>query len=220
VEEGDGPRALLGDDPGFFEEEESPMVELSQKLSSWGSSMKNFWRKMPTAIRGEEPGGEEFLCRLRKKARAQILQSKFPDFHKGTMMEIIERARQDRQLIFFYVQDHKSPMSRDIEETMLTDEQVLEFVKEMIPFGLNIHTSHGKQVCSQLSVGAVPHISILRIDQESKVRIQSVLEGKDIKAESLVKELEHCLSKHRAEREEEKKEEELKENELLSEQLA
>lgn len=59
---------------------------ISNKVSSFGSSLKSFWSKMPTAIRGETPGGEEFITKfygkIKTKDRTGVV------FHKGLFMEI------------------------------------------------------------------------------------------------------------------------------------
>ena len=37
---------------------------MTKKLTNFGSSFKSFWSKMPTSIRGENPGGEEFISKF------------------------------------------------------------------------------------------------------------------------------------------------------------
>ena len=112
--------------------------------------------------------------------------------------------------MFLYLADHKSVVGEQVEREILEEEEVLVELEKMVCYGLNIHTKHGKEVSSRMEAKAIPHIAIIKIDDEGKALIQSVLEGKDVTHESVLKELWFVIQ-NLEKVEEEKKEEEISE---------
>jgi hypothetical protein len=89
----------------------------------------------------------------------------------------------------------------DIE--ILPDSDILNLINsEFIPFGLSVHTLHGKQISRQIEAKCVPHVSLIRLKDDAPVLI-SVLEGKEeITIESLMQELTKAVEDYNNEKQE------------------
>ena len=90
--------------------------KINEKLTSISTSFRSLWNKVPTFFRGEQPGGEEFISRFLKLKGMKELYSdgivrQTPNFQTGLFMEIIERAKDEIKMIFFYLHDHTSKKS-------------------------------------------------------------------------------------------------------------
>ncbi len=71
------------------------------------------WKKVPTFIRGETPGGEEFVVNFmkqfsKKKLKKFLQPGLLPNWEKGyeNFTEFLEVAQKERKLVLLYLHDH------------------------------------------------------------------------------------------------------------------
>lgn len=161
---------------------------ISNKVSSFGSSLKSFWSKMPTAIRGETPGGEEFITKfygkIKTKDRTGVV------FQKGLFMEIFTQWWKEHSVMLLYFHNHLTKDCRYVDSLLMTDPKIQKETSEgVLCYGLNVNTKHGQLIMQNIKPESLPHISIIIPDESKNVLILWSLEGTDPITERLITEL-------------------------------
>ena len=78
---------------------------------------------MPVSVRREQPGGEEFLEKFKKKYSADHAM---PDFVKGTYEEVSRRAKDERKPLLVYFHDHMVASCEGFDREVLTNPAVID----------------------------------------------------------------------------------------------
>ena len=184
----------------FYSHDAERAEKFAQNLEKAHSTLQRFWQKVPVFIRGETPGGEEFINRFGKNLKSKDSR---PKFQMGLLTEIIERARRSKTLIFLYLEDHKDKLCKGVDKEVMTNPEVLDLLNSFISFGANTNTQHGKYIQKELDIKSVPAICVLKVTLEGGHSIVMEMEGEKISVEEVKGGLKKALDEFREERKKE-----------------